>query len=279
MESVARDLSISVSTLERWRADALSMPVRERAWTAAARFEAVLASAMLDEANKSAWCREYGIYPQQLEQWRQSATQALAGAGSLRGYYSTGMLLFRPDETRTTRQLIYELRNGAGIPQKHIDKIGGEWREVDANERLVMKDYGERLDAERRRKCDAILQILFEEGGNGRCYTANQFAEAFEGKAGLGGARTIRDRISALATQGYIKHFRNWADYGLPACGSSKYGYLCVEGMLLRIPLAMSTWPQASCPQPPETLMRPPQALRSLPSPPTTRPATRTPSS
>ncbi|GHU11505.1 hypothetical protein FACS1894185_4840 [Betaproteobacteria bacterium] len=63
MESVARDLSISVSTLERWRADALSMPAHERAWTAAARFEAVLA----DEANKNAWCREHGIYPQQLE--------------------------------------------------------------------------------------------------------------------------------------------------------------------------------------------------------------------
>lgn len=33
------------------------------------------------------------------------------------------MLLFRPDETRTTRQLIFELRNGAGIPVEHVDKI------------------------------------------------------------------------------------------------------------------------------------------------------------
>jgi len=99
------------------------------------------------------------------KQFEEDPFQALAGAGSLRGYYSTGMLLFRPDETRTTRQLIYELRNGAGIPQRHVDKINGEWREVDANERLVMKDYGERLDAERRRKRDAILQILFEEAG------------------------------------------------------------------------------------------------------------------
>jgi putative DNA primase/helicase len=60
-----------------------------------------------------------------------------------------------------------------------------------------MKDYGERLDAERRRKRDAILQILFDEAAAGHCYTANQFAEAFEGKAGLGGERTIRERISA----------------------------------------------------------------------------------
>ncbi|WP_028208686.1 transposase, partial [Paraburkholderia nodosa] len=44
VEAVANELSISTSTLERWRADALSRPARERAWTATARFEAVLAT-------------------------------------------------------------------------------------------------------------------------------------------------------------------------------------------------------------------------------------------
>ena len=170
------------------------------------------------------------------KQFEEDPFQALAGASSLRGYYSTGMLLFRPDEMRTTRQLIYELRNGAGIQQKHVDKIHGEWREVDANARIVMRDYGERLDAERRRKRDTILQILFEEAALGRCYTTNQFAEAFEGKAGLGGERTVRERISALSTQGYIKYFRNAADYGLPSSGRTKFGYLCVEDMVLRWP-------------------------------------------
>lgn len=102
------------------------------------------------------------------KQFEEDPFQDLAGAGSLRGYYSTGMLLFRPDESRTTRQLIFELRNGAGIPLKHVDKISGEWREVDANDRLVMKDYGERLDAELRRKRGAILQILFDEAAAGR---------------------------------------------------------------------------------------------------------------
>lgn len=168
------------------------------------------------------------------KQFEEDPFQALAGAGSLRGYYTTGMLLFRPDETRTTRQLFFELRNGAAIPSTHVDKIQGEWREVQANARLVMRDYGERLDAERRRKRDAILQILFDEAAQGRCYTANQFAESFEGKAGLGGERTIRERLSALSTQGYIKYFRNAADYGLPPA-RTKFGYLCVESMVLRI--------------------------------------------
>jgi len=168
------------------------------------------------------------------KQFEEDPFQALAGAGSLRGYYSTGVLLYRPDETRTPRQLIFELRNGPALPLRHVDKIEGEWREVDANERLVLKDYGERLDAERRRKRDAILQILFEEAAQGRCYTANQFAEVFEGQAGLGGERTIRERIGALATQGYVKFFRNAELYGLPSCGRTKFGYLCVEDMVLR---------------------------------------------
>ena len=164
-------------------------------------------------------------------QFEEDPFQALAGAGSLRGYYSTGMLLFRPDESHTTRQLIFELRNGPALPMKHVDKVGSEWVEVQASERLVMQDYGERLDAERRRKRDVILELLFDEAAEGRVYTANQFAEAFEGKAGLGANRTIRERIGVLATKGYIKFFRDPEDYGLPTLARTRFGYLCVEGM------------------------------------------------
>ena len=78
VEAVACEIGVGVATLERWRSDALSRPARERAWTAAARFEAVLTTAALDEAARNAWCREHGVYPQDLAQWRQAATQALA---------------------------------------------------------------------------------------------------------------------------------------------------------------------------------------------------------
>ncbi|RQS55802.1 IS3 family transposase [Burkholderia sp. Bp8963] len=77
-EDVAREIGVSVDTLERWRSDALSMPARERAWTATARFEAVLSTAAMDETARNAWCREHGVYPQELAQWRTAATQALA---------------------------------------------------------------------------------------------------------------------------------------------------------------------------------------------------------
>ncbi|WP_339751861.1 AAA family ATPase [uncultured Marinobacter sp.] len=159
---------------------------------------------------------------------------ALSGAGSLRGYYTTGMLLYRPDESRTDRMLVFELRNGPGLPPKRVDKSGGRWVELDQHsERLVNQDHGARLDAERRRKRDVILQLIFDEAADGRIYTANQFAESFEGKAGLGANRTINERLAVLATKGYIKFFRNPEDYGLPPLTRSKFGNLCVEQMTL----------------------------------------------
>jgi transposase-like protein len=75
---LARELGVAAQTLERWRSDSLTRPARERAWSARARFEAVLATAAMDESARSAWCREHGVYPQQLQQWCDSATQALA---------------------------------------------------------------------------------------------------------------------------------------------------------------------------------------------------------
>jgi transposase len=77
VEAVSQALGVSVSTLERWRADALASPDRERVWTAAARLQAVIATAAMDEAQRSGWCRQNGVYPTQLDQWKQDATAAL----------------------------------------------------------------------------------------------------------------------------------------------------------------------------------------------------------
>jgi len=163
--------------------------------------------------------------------------QALSGAGSLRGYYSSGMILFRPDEAQPERRLITELRNGPALAAKIVDKHEGQWIEIDpSSERLVRQEYGEKLDAERLRKRDVILNTLFEEARLGNVYTSIQFAEAFEGKAGLGGRSTIAERISVHATKGHIKFFKNPEQHDLPPLRRSKFGYLCVETMHLGLP-------------------------------------------
>lgn len=99
-EVVSREIGIGVDTLERWRSQALTKPLQQRQWTAAARLEAVITTAALDEATRGAWCRENGIYPQQLQQWRISATQALAAPEEVRA---------SPSQTREDRRRIKEL--------------------------------------------------------------------------------------------------------------------------------------------------------------------------
>jgi transposase len=78
VEVVSREVGIGVGTLERWREDALTRPARARTWSAGARLEAVVTTAAMNEASKSGWCREHGIYPGELDKWRASCTTALA---------------------------------------------------------------------------------------------------------------------------------------------------------------------------------------------------------
>ena len=99
LDEVAREFGVGVGTLERWRSDALAGP-RDRAWTAASRFEAVLTTAGMDEASKIAWCRGKGLYGQELAGWRQSATQALAQPEEVRA---------SPQQTQQSRRRIKEL--------------------------------------------------------------------------------------------------------------------------------------------------------------------------
>ena len=100
VDVVAREVGVGAGTLERWRDDVQSMPARGRAWTAASRLEAVIVTATLDEASKSAWCREHGVYQAELDKWRASATTALAEPEEARA---------SPQATRQDRKRIKEL--------------------------------------------------------------------------------------------------------------------------------------------------------------------------
>ncbi|WP_035026555.1 AAA family ATPase [Gemmobacter nectariphilus] len=167
------------------------------------------------------------------QQLKDDPFLALSGASALRGFYTSGLILHRPDEDAPERKLEIELRNGPALPSKLIDKVGGQWVEINPmNERLVRAEVGARHDAERDRKRDVILSILLAEAAEGRLYTVNQFTEAFDNTGGLGGKDAIRDRIAVQATKGTIKFVRNAAPYGLGP-SRSRFGYLCVEGMVM----------------------------------------------
>jgi DNA-binding transcriptional MerR regulator len=97
---VAKEIGVTVQTLERWREEAQSRPARGRTWTAGARLEAVITAAAMDEAGKNAWCREHGVYPTELDKWRSSATTALAEPEEARA---------SPQATRQDKKRIKEL--------------------------------------------------------------------------------------------------------------------------------------------------------------------------
>lgn len=100
VELVAREIGIGAGTLQRWRDAVQPQPVFGRGWAAAARLEAVIVTAALDESGKSAWCREHGVYPSELDAWRASATTALAEPESARA---------SPQVTRQDKKRIKEL--------------------------------------------------------------------------------------------------------------------------------------------------------------------------
>jgi transposase len=99
-EEVGREVGVGADTLERWRSETLSKPGGERVWTAAARFDAVVTTASMDESAKSAWCRANGVYLHDLVVWRQSATQALAEPEEARA---------SPNQTKEDQRRIKEL--------------------------------------------------------------------------------------------------------------------------------------------------------------------------
>lgn len=99
-EEVAREVGVSVSTLQRWHSESLSRSPGKKVWTAAARFDAVLVTAAMDEAGKAAWCRANGVYLKDLQSWRESATQALAAPEEMRA---------SPNQTKQDRRRIKEL--------------------------------------------------------------------------------------------------------------------------------------------------------------------------
>ena len=100
LEVVSQEMGIGVGTLERCLHTSHSIPARGRPWTAGARLEAVISTAAMNEAAKSAWCREHGVYPAELDKWRASCATALADPEDVRA---------SPQATRADRKRIKEL--------------------------------------------------------------------------------------------------------------------------------------------------------------------------
>ena len=169
------------------------------------------------------------------KQFEEDPFQALSGATALRGYYDTGMILFRPDEVSPERLLITELRNGPEVPPLLVRKANGAWQSSSIlNQRITRQSQGVAEDRERDRKDTTITDIIRNKALDGQIFVLSSFAENYRGKQGLGGRQTLIATVLELATRGHIKFIDGLPEYGFPK-SSSKWGYLVVKNMELRL--------------------------------------------
>ncbi|QCH15001.1 hypothetical protein CB0101_08725 [Synechococcus sp. CB0101] len=80
---ISAELGIHIVTLYNWRKvwrlQGEVVPASEKdpdGWSAADKFTVVLETAGLNATELSAYCRERGLYPEQVERWRQAAQDA-----------------------------------------------------------------------------------------------------------------------------------------------------------------------------------------------------------
>jgi len=83
MAQISAELGIHVVTLynwrKAWRLQGEVVPASEKdpeGWGATDKFTVVLETAGLNATELSAYCRERGLYPEQVERWRQASQDA-----------------------------------------------------------------------------------------------------------------------------------------------------------------------------------------------------------
>jgi transposase-like protein len=83
VRQLAKDEGISEATLHTWRRDARGkgrlLPDADASpegWTSRDRFAAVIETAAMNETDLAAYCRQRGLYAEQIQAWRVACEQA-----------------------------------------------------------------------------------------------------------------------------------------------------------------------------------------------------------
>ena len=110
---VAAEEGVSTATLYNWRKQARRegrlLPDHDNSpegWSAQDKFNAVLETAALSEAERSEYCRRHGLYPEQIRRWRETCAQA----NNYEASRSRELQRQQREERRRVRRLEGELR-------------------------------------------------------------------------------------------------------------------------------------------------------------------------
>lgn len=85
---ISRETGISTVTLYAWRKQfrargfvVPTKPTIAQRWDAKTRLACVIQTASMNETKRAAYCREHGVYPEQIDKWR-SAFEAMDASAS-----------------------------------------------------------------------------------------------------------------------------------------------------------------------------------------------------
>lgn len=161
--------------------------------------------------------------------------QSISGAGAIRGFYTAGIILYKPDEELKDLRIYFELRNGPSIKTKLVTKHDGRWIELeDSEQRIANKKQGRKQDAERDRKTETIIELLENQAKEkGTLFTISGFAKLYEGQYGLDSSASIERLVKGIAAKGFIKFRKDTSEFGLRSA-KSKLGFMVTENMKLR---------------------------------------------
>lgn len=82
---VSRDTGIAIPTLYKWKklfsTKGPTMPTKStpaHRWDAKAKLDVITVVAPMNEIQRSEYCRQHGIFPEQIEQWRQQFIESFS---------------------------------------------------------------------------------------------------------------------------------------------------------------------------------------------------------
>lgn len=92
ISALSKETGIGVSTLYNWRKQAKlkglpvpgSRPTTSEDWDSASKLSVIIETASLNQAQLSEYCRHKGLYPEQIERWKQAVLSGLSESSPVR---------------------------------------------------------------------------------------------------------------------------------------------------------------------------------------------------
>ncbi|CTQ45685.1 AAA family ATPase [Roseibium aggregatum] len=160
------------------------------------------------------------------EDMKSDPFNAIRGASSLRGYYSSAVFICKLDleGDDPTRRIWFDFRSEEPPAPKDIElrKDNGEF---------VEKAPPKNSQESRAEKDRNFLEnVILGQSEQSMYYTPSQFAETYGATGGMGSAKSIKKKLLELAKSGVIKFFDGSA-LGLEPVSKRDYGYIWVPGL------------------------------------------------